>query len=60
MQKCWIRDRVSEVKEALIHFLIIITNKMVKGFDTTISDPSKQFLDYLLTFLDSNKETITP
>lgn len=33
---------------------------MVKGFDTTLSDPSKMLLDHLFSFFDSSRTTITP
>lgn len=33
---------------------------MVKGYDTTTSDPSKLLLDYLFTFFDSTRVTLSP
>lgn len=33
---------------------------MVKGFDSTQSDPSKIFLDYILSFFDKNSLHISP
>lgn len=33
---------------------------MVKGFDTTSSDPSKLLLDSIFSFFDSNRAKLTP
>jgi hypothetical protein len=33
---------------------------MVKGFDTTTSDPSKLLLDSIFSFMDSSQITISP
>lgn len=44
----------------LIPSKILFLVKMVKGYDTTLSDPSKILLDYLFSFFDSTRTTITP
>jgi hypothetical protein len=33
---------------------------MVKGFDTSLTDPSKIFLDYLLNFFNINNTNLSP
>lgn len=47
----------------MISFLVIsrifYNIAMVKGFDTTKTDPSKIFLDYLFSYFGTNKETLS-